>query len=234
MARILAVTGVVAERDAVARGAAVKEVARIGPYDAVIGATAAGDELVVVAGGVGPAASAAAAMAGALGAADLLLSIGIGGAYHSAQLRAGDVVIATRIIAADLGAMSESRFLDIGTLGFGLAEWECEPELVERARDTLDAATLPVVVGPVLTVSTATGTDDRADELMSRHGAVAEAMEGAGVAHVAALVGVPVLEIRTISNPVGRRDTSTWDIPLALDTLADAARAVFDAAWHDT
>jgi futalosine hydrolase len=126
--------------------------------------------------------------------------------------------------------MSESRFLDIGTLGFGLAEWECEPELVERARDTLDAATLPVVVGPVLTVSTATGTDARADELMSRHGAVAEAMEGAGVAHVAALVGVPVLEIRAISNAVGRRDTSTWEIPLAVGALEDAAHALFETA----
>jgi len=154
-------------------------------------------------------------MAGALDGADLLLSLGIGGAYRSAQLRAGDVVVASRIIAANLGAMSETHFLDIGSLSFGVADYECEPELVERARDALDAATLPVVVGPVLTLSTATGTDDRADELISRHGAIAEAMEGAGVAHVAALVGVPVLEIRTISNAVGRRDTPTWDIPLA-------------------
>jgi futalosine hydrolase len=231
MARILAVTAVVAERDAVVRGAGINAVERIGPYDAVAGTTAGGDSLVVVAGGVGPAASAAAAMAGALDGADLLLSLGIGGAYHAAQLRPGDVVVATRIIAADLGAMSESRFLDIRTLGFGVAEHECEPELIERARDALDAATLPVVVGPVLTLSTATGTDERADELMSRHGAIAEAMEGAGVAHVAALVGVPVLEMRTISNAIGRRDTSTWDIPLAIDALEGAARALLDAVW---
>lgn len=232
MARIVAVTAVVAERDAVARGAGIDTVERIGPYDARVGTTAAGDQLVVVAGGVGPAASAAAAMACALDGADLVISLGIGGAYHWAQLHAGDVVVASRIVAADLGAMSETGFLDIGQLGFGVAEWECDPELVERARDALDAATLPVVVGPVVTLSTATGTDERADVLMGRHGAVAEAMEGAGVAHVAALLGVPVLEIRTISNAVRRRDTATWNIRLAIGALEDAARAVSDTGWQ--
>lgn len=231
MTRLVAITAVVAERDAVARGAGVATPARVGPYDALVGTTPGGDTLTVLAGGVGPAAAAAAAMASALDGAGVLLSMGIAGAYHSAQLHSGDVVVATRIVAADLGAMSEGGFIDIGELGFGVADYLCDPGLVEHARDALDAANLPVVVDPVLTVSCTTGTDDRADELMARHGAVAEAMEGAGVAHVAALVGVPVLEIRTISNTAGRRDTSTWDIPVAIAALEYAARALFAAPW---
>ena len=93
-------------------------------------------------------------------------------------------------------------------------------------RERLLAAGLHVVVGPVLTLSTATGTEDRAAHLMSEHGAVAEAMEGAGVAHVAVLHRIPVSEVRVISNQVGDRDHSTWDLKGALAALTPAARAV--------
>src|SRR5438105_2588005 len=80
----------------------------------------------------------------------------------------------------------------------------------------------PSRVGPTLTVSTVTGTDQRAVELASRHGALAEAMEGAGVCAAAAARGVAVLEIRAISNPVGRRDRAGWDVPGALAALSRA------------
>ncbi len=33
---------------------------------------------------------------------------------------------------------------------------------------------------------------------------------------------IPFAEIRAISNLIGRRDRSTWNIPLAFDALADA------------
>ena len=82
---------------------------------------------------------------------------------------------------------------------------------------------MDVAVGPVLTLSTMTGTAARARELMARHDAIAEAMEGSGVAHVARLHRLPVLELRTISNAVGERDRSGWDMLGALDALTRAA-----------
>lgn len=47
-------------------------------------------------------------------------------------------------------------------------------------------------------------------------------MEGFGAAEAAAGHGTPFLEIRTISNTVGRRDRSAWRIPEALGALHDA------------
>ena len=77
--------------------------------------------------------------------------------------------------------------------------------------------------GAVLTVSTVTGTAERASELRARHPrALAEAMEGFGVAEAAAAHGVPVLEIRAVSNPVGPRDRAAWRIGDALTTLTTA------------
>jgi futalosine hydrolase len=223
--RIVAVTAVHRERDAVARGAGITGVVRVGPYSALCGATAGGDELRVVAGGVGPAASSAAAMAGVLDGADALLSLGIAGAY--ADLEQGAVVVADTVVAADLGAATADRFLDLATLGFGPSSYTCAPRLVELLEESLAAAGIEATVGPVLTLSSATGTDARAAELLARHRAVAEAMEGSGVAHVAASVGVPMLELRTISNAVGRRDMPSWDIPRALAALESAAAAIF-------
>jgi futalosine hydrolase len=51
-------------------------------------------------------------------------------------------------------------------------------------------------------------------------------MEGAGVAHVATLHELPVMEIRTISNQVGLRDRDSWDLVTALTSLGTAAGAV--------
>ena len=78
-------------------------------------------------------------------------------------------------------------------------------------------------VGTVLTVSTVTGSTARADELRARHPrALAEAMEGFGVAEAAGAHGVPALEIRAVSNPVGPRDRAAWRIGDALAALTGA------------
>ena len=63
----------------------------------------------------------------------------------------------------------------------------------------------------------------RADALRARHpGVLAEAMEGFGVAEAAALYGLPVLEVRAVSNPVGPRDRDAWRIGAALAALTGA------------
>ncbi|MCK9927643.1 futalosine hydrolase, partial [Frankia sp. Mgl5] len=96
--------------------------------------------------------------------------------------------------------------------------------LVTRVTEALNAAALTVITGPVLTVSTVTGTAATASELAERvPGAAAEAMEGFGVAAASLDHGVPILEIRAISNQVGPRDRAAWRVKEALDTLEAAS-----------
>jgi futalosine hydrolase len=71
--------------------------------------------------------------------------------------------------------------------------------------------------------------------LASRHpAAVAEAMEGFGVAQAAAQAGVAFAEIRTIANVAGPRDRAAWRIGPALSALTeigaelDAITLLFD------
>jgi futalosine hydrolase len=176
----------------------------------------------VLVGGVGPAA-AAAATAYALGAADysLVLSAGIAGGF--APLLPGDLAVASRIVFADLGAQTADGFTPVGELGFGQHEYTLfDPLLATRL-----SAAAGAHEGAVLTVSCVTGTAERAAELKRRHpDAIAEAMEGFGVAEAATRRGVAFGELRAISNPVGPRDRSAWKIPEALAALSRGVAAI--------
>jgi futalosine hydrolase len=196
--RILIVTAVEAEADAVRRGL---------PADRPHGVT-------VLVGGVGSA-QAAAATSRALAldpGYEAVLSVGIGGAFPG-KAELGQLLLARRVVAADLGADSPAGFLSVDELGFGSS--------------TLDGGRVPgveAVVGTILTVNTATGTDERAAELTARHPqAVGEGMEGYGVAAAAALADLPFAEVRAVSNLVGKRDRDAWRLDLAFRALTAAA-----------
>ncbi|MFI7318904.1 futalosine hydrolase [Streptomyces venezuelae] len=184
---------------------------------------ATGPSIDVLAVGVGPAAAAAGtATALARAAAEgrpctLVVSAGIGGGFQP-DAPVGSLVVADEITVADLGAETPEGFTPVTELGFGAVTHRPPPSLVRELADACGAAT-----GTVLTVSTVTGSAERAAALRRRHPrALAEAMEGFGVAEAAVLHGLPVLEIRAVSNPVGPRDRAAWRIGDALSALSDA------------
>ncbi|MFJ8793339.1 futalosine hydrolase [Streptomyces sp. NPDC102462] len=219
--RFLVATAVPAERDAVAQAFAgpAREV-RLpgGTLHRITGA----HTYDLLAAGVGPA-LAAACTAGALTAAALqgspyalVVSAGIAGGFGPAA-PVGSLVVADEITAADLGAETADGFVPVTGLGFGTVSHR-PPETLVREVTAVTGAR----AGTVLTVSTVTGTAARADALRARHPrALAEAMEGFGVAEAAAAHRVPVLEVRAVSNPVGPRDRAAWRIGDALAALTE-------------
>ncbi|KUN80169.1 futalosine hydrolase [Streptomyces griseoruber] len=177
----------------------------------------------LLAAGVGPA-LAAASVSAALTAATLtgepyalVVSAGIAGGFLP-EAPVGSLVVADRITVADLGAESAEGFLPVTELGFGTVTHRPPDSLVRAAGAAAGARR-----GEILTVSTVTGTAARAAALRVRHPeALAEAMEGFGVAEAAGAHGTPVLEIRAVSNPVGPRDRAAWRIGEALAALTTA------------
>lgn len=206
--RILIMTAVAVERDAVLRGLRNS------------------DKFDVHLAGVGPA-SAAARTAFALAAADygLVISAGIAGGFIG-QAEIGSLVVASEIVSPELGAQTADGFLSLDELGFGSTRISVDAQLAAKVTEALQAAGLSVHLGPVLTVSTVTGTASFAlDRAAQVPGAAAEGMEGFGVATAAEACGIPILEIRAISNPVGPRDREAWRIKDALEAL-EAASAI--------
>lgn len=207
LVRVLVATAVPVERDAVARAFTGD-----GPFT-----------VDVIAAGVGPALAAASTATALTTAAlsgtpyDLVVSAGIAGGFQP-EAPVGSLVIADEITAADLGAQTPDGFVPVTELGFGTVTHRPPEALVRDLAAATGART-----GTVLTVSTVTGTAERATALRARHSrALAEAMEGFGVAEAAAAHGVPVLEIRAVSNPVGPRDRAAWRIGDALTALTEA------------
>lgn len=200
--RILIMTAVEAEKDAVLRG-----IHGSSQFD------------VRIAGVGSPVAAANTATALALGNYSLVISAGIGGGFVG-QAELGSIVVASHIIAADLGAETSEGFCSVDELGFGSSHVPVESNLVSLVTDALQQAGLSAHTGPILTVSTVTGSSESASMLDKRiPGATAEAMEGYGVAVAAQIYNIPVLEIRTISNAVGPRDRAAWKMKEAFEAL---------------
>ncbi|MEO3815716.1 futalosine hydrolase [Plantactinospora sp. B24E8] len=187
-----------------------------------------GDSVTVAAVGVGPAVAAAGtarlvALAEAAGTPyRAVVSAGIGGGFPG-RAPVGGTVLATRSVAADLGAESPDGFLPLDELGFGATTAPADPALFELLRTCLPYA----VTGTVLTLGTVTGTATTTAALLGRYpDAVAEAMEGYGVAVAAGAAGLPFVEVRTISNPIGPRDRAAWRIGDAFAALTAAFATV--------
>ena len=229
-----------------------------------------GPVTVLAAGTGGPAAAAGTAVALAVASAagtpfSLVISMGVAGGYRG-WTEIGDLVVADRLVAADLGAESgldeqppveqptrvsemdrnlgfhpggvpsrpatvagsvaTGAFLTLDELGLGSSTLTPDPDLVSRVATVLEITGQRVTTGTVTTVSTVTGTERRAAMFTARLDPVAEAMEGYAVGVAAAAFGVPIMEIRAISNPVGRRDRASWNVQAALASLRDAAAAL--------
>ncbi|WP_068618819.1 futalosine hydrolase [Paenibacillus tuaregi] len=208
--RVLVMTAVASEQEAVLRGLQKKNGQTVFKVDlAGVGSAAA-------------AASTARILAESDGVYDLVISAGIGGGFADVAAT-GTVVVASSIVAADLGAETQDGFTSVDELGFGSSRIAVPAELAARWTEAVQVAGVTVHLGPILTVTTATGTAGTADDLVGRvPGAAAEAMEGYGVAIAAQQAGLPVLEIRGISNAVGPRDRAAWRIGDALAALESA------------
>lgn len=185
-------------------------------------------QVTVAAVGVGPAAAAAGtARLLALAEADghpyrTVLSAGVAGGLPG-RAEVGGVLLASRSIHADLGAESPDGWQSLDQLGLGSTAAAADPATLAELRAHLPDA----VVGEVVTVSTITGTAARAAALATAYpDAVAEAMEGYGVACAAAGAGVAFAELRTVSNLVGPRDRSAWRIGEALAALTASVAAL--------
>jgi futalosine hydrolase len=154
----------------------------------------------------------------------VIVSCGIAGAYPSSGLQIGDVTCAEVEIYGDLGAQSPSGFLDMKALGFPVVAGPA-PLFNEIPMQIFPAGKRSRFV----TVSTCTGTDAVAREIEARTQGAVENMEGAAIAHVAHLHGIPVGEVRGISNFVTNRDSKSWRIK---DASAAAQEALLQWIAH--
>lgn len=163
----------------------------------------------------------------------LVVNIGIAGAYPGSGIAIGDIVLGGSETYGDIGfELPEAPgYAPLTDLPFGTAYRDALP-LVQPP--WLAAAQPPGASGDAVadpfpyrvhadaagcTVNCCTGTEATGERRSRLYRAVFETMEGAAVAQAGALLGIPVCEVRAISNIAARRDMRPANIQAALRSL---------------
>ena len=176
--------------------------------------------------------------------AQALVFSGVAGGLDPA-LAVGDVVVATRLVAYDYGALIDG---DIKPYQPGVPPlpgvsdahgYNLPADLVDRLRRALDGAALPalsaaatggearaprVVFGTVLTGDAFLNCSATRDRLHARFGGQAVEMEGAAIAQVAEKFGAPAVVVRALSDLAGA--DSHMDFPAFLHEAAGLAATI--------
>jgi futalosine hydrolase len=171
----------------------------------------------------------------------LFINTGCAGAFPESCLAVGDLALASVEVAADDGVMTPTGWLSYEDIGIPAIErkgkcyfneFPLSLAAAERAVRLATALGITLVRGKFVTVSTCSGTVERARELYERYsGPLCESMEGAAMAQVALRYGVDCLEVRGVSNLVEDRDLSRWNIPLAVERV-QRFLLKFIASWN--
>jgi futalosine hydrolase len=148
---------------------------------------------------------------------DLIIQAGIAGCFTGRK--PGEVVIVRDETLADLGVWEEQRFKTLFDLK--LADPDAPPfsdgKLVNPYRRLLALSALDPVAA--LTVNEITTNPSRISWYQQNTAAVVESMEGGGLHYVCLQEKIPFVQLRAISNDIGIRDKTKWDIRGAIANL---------------
>ncbi|NJB68215.1 futalosine hydrolase [Desulfobaculum xiamenense] len=168
---------------------------------------------------------------------DGVLNLGVAGTLDDAALPLGAVCAANAELWPEYG-LNGPNGTDPQGIGFALHDGPAGRVFDRIDLDPAHAAramglTLPAhwARAGMLTVSGVTGTPQRLSILRERYpDARTEGMEGFALALACAQLGLPFLEIRTVSNRVGSRAAEDWNLPQALERLAEVATTLLGGA----
>ena len=201
-------------------------------HDALAAALADGSRLELC--GFGPVA-AAARTASLLAAArpERVVLVGIAGSLDP-RLEIGRAYHFSEVACHGIGAGEGASFVTASELGW--PQWPGDPpEAAEAVGDVVPcsaataAAGMAAEAGQLLTVCAASACPaEAAHRRRLFPAAVAEDMEGFGVAAACRMAGVPLTIIRGISNQAGNREVSSWKIPAALAAAGTVARQLLE------
>ena len=154
---------------------------------------------------------------------DLVLNLGIAGSL-TREIKIGEVVNVISEEFADLGIEKKDEFLTLFESGFmDSNEFPFEHGVL---KPTNNNGILDFKKVRAITTNKSFGRSSSIGEIHQKFSAHIESMEGAAVFYVCNWLGVPCYQVRAISNFVEPRDSSKWNIPLALENLKEAILVV--------
>ncbi len=151
----------------------------------------------------------------------LVINAGIAGSFRE-DFGIGEVVLPVSDCFADSGIEDGDQFMTLPEAGlsdadafpFSAGKLVCKNKFTEIVKRQLQPVN-------AVTVNMATGSEITRQKLISKFNPDIETMEGATFFYICRREEIPFLAVRAISNMVGARDKSKWDIPFALKSLSE-------------
>jgi futalosine hydrolase len=148
---------------------------------------------------------------------DLVIQAGIGGSF-SKKIKTGDVVAIAQDAFADIGVEENKKFKTIFQMGFGDEnKFPFRKGCLYNDSEILHAS--PLKKAKAISINKITDRKKRTKQLNKSFKAEIESMEGAAFHFVCLQQNVQFLQIRCISNKVGERDKTKWEITKAINNL---------------
>lgn len=155
---------------------------------------------------------------------DLAINAGVAGSFDE-LLTPGTVVNVVEDYFCDLGAEDGDNFRSVFDLG--LTDPDSNPYTGGRLINNPFGSGMlynndilsRLAEVKALTSNTVHSKADHISRIRSINPADIETMEGAAFFFACLSAGVPCLQLRSISNPVGERDRSSWNLDLAIQNL---------------
>jgi futalosine hydrolase len=150
---------------------------------------------------------------------DIVFQIGVAGSFYE-SLQLGEVVLVGADCFADLGAFENNQFLSLFEMNLN-KENAFPLENGWLINQHQFNTSLKFVKG--ISVNCLTDEAEKITLFKEKYQADIESMEGAALHFVCLQEGIPFLQIRGISNFVGERDKSKWQLKAAIENSNHAA-----------
>jgi len=148
----------------------------------------------------------------------LVLQAGIAGSFDYTALPGGQTVLVKYDAFGDSGMEEKGVFTTVFDAGFaGKNHFPFTEGWLVNQHPLLNNAALPVVKS--VTINKVSDSAVQKKQLTDTFSPQTETMEGAALHYVCLQQHIPFLQIRSISNEVGERDKSKWQIKTAVENL---------------
>lgn len=160
---------------------------------------------------------------------DLMIQAGVGGCFHPLKHPIGSCVTIGSEVQGDLGVMEHrSEWKTLADMGLMAPDvFPYQAGILQNPHSAiLSTPGLPVVNG--VTVNRVSTEPDIISMMANRFQADVESMEGAAFHYTCLTEHIPFLQLRGISNLVGERDKSKWQMGTALEAVRNALFMTID------
>lgn len=161
-------------------------------------------------------------------APDLAINAGIAGSFDENSVP-GEVVLAETDCFADMGIEKGDSFVTLSEAGFVKPdEFPFSNGLLCSSNEYCEKIKVFLKPVPAATVNTVSGSRRTIERIRNKFNPVIETMEGAAFFYICLRKNIPFIAIRAVSNMVAPDRGSEWNIPLALEKLAEKIRLILN------